>query len=516
MSLNMFLDSADAQTKSMNEICVVTIRAMKAAINSIDNFQFSARLQGETYKTAKSYMTEVFRPLAQGIIYLCEELIRQNESYPAQFRAQVSNSDVVEQEIKKEIEEIDRLINKLKLNSPMYGTNIYILEAIKKTLEEKLERLYRYNFLTNSIYNPAMEFVQEILQGLSQIKNGKGFNPKTKSFSTDLMELSWVKNIENILYIQKAKDLYGDYIETHLHDYPEDLEKIKYIIKFEEENKKYIEQTNKFLEPLSLKDKIEIKYLLYNAEEPYRTLAIKYLDRVEINLSPIENTGAFYPDNNAIKINIMDDRNNPRGKYYTLFHEIGHAIDYNAGRDYGFDGFFTDYYKINGKSLNDHIYQDARTDIALSIHLFLRSGEYRHLTLEERSQIRSNVLENILKQNKNFNKLTKLEKEIFKEIRYQYWLKLKGPENEAASDVYGGVTNNVITGQYNHNSSYWFDGKKRIQEPNKEAFAEYFGRIMLQEGKIKEEGIKSIEKYLSNSKEFMDALFPEIAKVQKR
>ena len=58
--------------------------------------------------------------------------------------------------------------------------------------------------------------------------------------------------------------------------------------------------------------------------------------------------------------------------------------------------------------------------------------------------------------------------------------------------------------------------KKRIQEPNKEAFAEYFGRIMLQEGKIKEEGIKSIEKYLSNSKEFMDALFPEIAKVQKR
>src|SRR5690606_28017382 len=111
MSLNMFLNSAESQTKTMNQVCIDIIQAMEEVKKSIDIFLFDARLQGKTYATAKSYMVQVYRPLAQGIIYLCEELIRQNDRYPNQFRSQVSSSDIVEQEILDQIDEIDRQIS---------------------------------------------------------------------------------------------------------------------------------------------------------------------------------------------------------------------------------------------------------------------------------------------------------------------------------------------------------------------------------------------------------------------
>ena len=47
--------------------------------------------------------------LAQGIIYLCEELIRQNDAFPSQFQSQVASTDVIEQEILEQIREIDRM-----------------------------------------------------------------------------------------------------------------------------------------------------------------------------------------------------------------------------------------------------------------------------------------------------------------------------------------------------------------------------------------------------------------------
>ncbi|WP_033796808.1 T7SS effector LXG polymorphic toxin, partial [Bacillus pseudomycoides] len=66
-------------------------------------------LQGQTYSSAKAFFTETFRPLAQGIIYLCEELIRQNDAFPSQFESKVASTDVIEQEILEQIQEIDRM-----------------------------------------------------------------------------------------------------------------------------------------------------------------------------------------------------------------------------------------------------------------------------------------------------------------------------------------------------------------------------------------------------------------------
>lgn len=74
------------------------------------------------------------------------------------------------------------------------------------------------------------------------------------------------------------------------------------------------------------------------------------------------------------------------------------------------------------------------------------------------------------------------------------------------------MTDFVVRGQYGHQnddgtpSEYWFEGEERIREPNKEAFAEYYGRLMIEEGEIKQEGIDSIEEFLPSSKEHMDKI----------
>src|SRR5699024_12214867 len=72
----------DGQKNSSNTIHIDIIQSMEQVMDAIDSFAGATLLQGKTYNTAKTYMSAVFRPLAQGIINLSEELIRQNSNYP--------------------------------------------------------------------------------------------------------------------------------------------------------------------------------------------------------------------------------------------------------------------------------------------------------------------------------------------------------------------------------------------------------------------------------------------------
>src|SRR5699024_5318853 len=516
MSLNMYLGTTDTQTRSMNQICIDTIQGMEKTIASIDQFLLSILLQGKTYQTAKEYMAQTFRPLAQGIIYLCEELIRQNENYPSDFRSQVSGTDVIEQEILDQINQLDMLISSLKALSeisPMVAASIRIYEGIKLEIEKKLENLYNFNTASSSNYNTALQLAENVAQGLTQVQGGKGFNPDTGTFSTKGMDMSWVKKLDDIHYTRKAKEQYAEYLEKH----PGDLDDIITILKYEEAHPTYVKQTDEFLSPLEVEDIVGIKYLMYTAEEPYRTLAMKYLDRFEI-ISTTK-SGRFYPSDDAVRFNIAEDREDSRGEYYTFFHEIGHAIDYYYGvdnRENSLDGikevfgnysYFSDNFEVDGKSLNDHIYQDAENNFRTELKKELQSQEYNHLSIEEKKEMTDNVTENLMNQDRFYEKLTKEEKQLQIIIRKLYKNELDGPAHNTASDIYGGVTDFTVQGQYGHEEDYWFyNNGWREREPNREAFAEYYGRIMTPEGTKRDQGIESMEEFLPNSKQHSEKI----------
>ncbi|PGV48638.1 hypothetical protein COD89_32075 [Bacillus thuringiensis] len=143
----MYLGEVQNQTQSMNAVCVTTIQAMEQAIQSIDTFATDTVLQGQTYSSAKIFFVQTFRPLAQGIIYLCEELIRQNDAFPSDFQSQVASTDVIEQEIREQIQEINRMVASIEAISittvlPGIDAMVIVLVEMRKKLQEKLEHLY--------------------------------------------------------------------------------------------------------------------------------------------------------------------------------------------------------------------------------------------------------------------------------------------------------------------------------------------------------------------------------------
>ncbi|KAA0765786.1 T7SS effector LXG polymorphic toxin [Bacillus sp. SH5-2] len=204
MSLNMYLGEVQSQTQSMNAICNATIQSMEQAIQSIDAFAIDTVLQGQTYSSAKAYLVQTFRPLAQGIICLCEELIRQNEAFPNEFQAKVASTDVIEHEIRQQIQEINQSIasiEAIEVLTPMPGVDaiVAVLVAMRKKLEEKLEHLYEFNHTSSNNYSTALQLAASITAGLAEVQSGKGFSPVSGTFSTQGLNMDWVSSIQGII-----------------------------------------------------------------------------------------------------------------------------------------------------------------------------------------------------------------------------------------------------------------------------------------------------------------------------
>ncbi len=200
MSLNMYLGEVQNQTQSMNAVCTATIQGMEQVIQLIDAFATDTVLQGRTYSSAKIFFVQTFRPLAQGIIYLCEELIRQNDTFPRDFQSQVASTDVLEQEVREQIQEINQMIASIEVideATPMPGIDaiVAVLVEMRKKLEEKLEHLYEFNYTSSNNYSTALQLVASIATGLAEVQSGKGFSPVSGTFSTQGLNMEWITSI---------------------------------------------------------------------------------------------------------------------------------------------------------------------------------------------------------------------------------------------------------------------------------------------------------------------------------
>ncbi|WP_229201179.1 T7SS effector LXG polymorphic toxin, partial [Bacillus albus] len=223
MSLNMYLGEVQSQTQSMNAVCTATIQGMEQAIQSIDAFAIDTVLQGQTYSSAKSFFVQTFRPLAQGIIYLCEELIRQNNAFPNDFQSQVASTDVIEQEIREQIQEINQSIASIEaidVAMPMPGIDaiVAVLVAMRKKLEEKLEHLYEFNYTSSNNYSTALQLAASIATGLAEIQSGKGFSPTSGTFSTQGLNMEWKTSIQAITEEKNRHSEESNIIEESLFD----------------------------------------------------------------------------------------------------------------------------------------------------------------------------------------------------------------------------------------------------------------------------------------------------------
>lgn len=194
MSLNVFVGEVEAQTESMVAFYRETIAAMEDVMRVVNEFAFDQELQGKTYDSAKQYFVATYQPLAQGMICLCEELIRQNEAIPRDFQGEVATVDVIEDQVRNQIRQLDGQIQDIeKLSNNVVGMALItpIFVDLKQKLQEKLEALYRFDAETATSFDRAIDMAANVARGLAEIGQDKGFQAGTGTFSTMGMNMTW-------------------------------------------------------------------------------------------------------------------------------------------------------------------------------------------------------------------------------------------------------------------------------------------------------------------------------------
>src|SRR5699024_2901179 len=227
---------------------------------------------------------------------------------------------------------------------------------------------------------------------------------------------------------------------------------------------------DEFLEELDEKDQQEIKVILYNSEEPYRTLATQYIDRLELELVEIDEDAddddippsSFSHKENKVSYVYEKDRKNSRGAYYSFFHELGHAIDYNYCQDEqdkksmydfskksGTNAFYSEYYEVDGETLAEKIHNDFDKKVNEAITDELNSDYYNELfTDAQKEEVQKNIMINIKDRDKYFDYLSPDEQMIQVAVEDSFADELRASHHSMASDAYGGVSDKVISGRF--------------------------------------------------------------------
>ena len=138
---------------------------------------------------------------------------------------------------------------------------------------------------------------------------------------------------------------------------------------FEMKNPEHAKEMQRVLSDPDLTDseRRDIKFMVYSAPEPYRTLYLEHADRYNIVVydygdSDSDNVGTscYWSYTDKIYLEDYDETflDNPRGPYNTFFHECGHAFD--EYEQSGYYNVYTENYTYNGKSMNELITEDVR------------------------------------------------------------------------------------------------------------------------------------------------------------
>ena len=272
-----------------------------------------------------------------------------------------------------------------------------------------------------------------------------------------------------------------------------------------------------------------IKYMIYLADEPYRSLILNNVDNMKIGNHHAEedadNNGSFsqyynsFALSNSITISLLPEKgkDNPRGPYYTLFHEIGHGID-DVTTTFGFT---TTYYKDPefDKQLNELITMGVHNSIRNTIASIANVPKYSAVDQE-------NVFKALL-HGGDVATLKPYEWEVYCLVVDKYMTGFQThPANNAkdygqlatvtdmfsayvmhAKDSNGKVR--TIFGGYAHEENYWHgffaDTGKRA---SREFFAGYFAACLIGDTTT----LNNLRAYFPEACEASDRMMAEMAK----
>jgi len=269
-----------------------------------------------------------------------------------------------------------------------------------------------------------------------------------------------------------------------------------------------------------------IKYIIYTADEPYRSIFLEYADNIVIGDYDYQEKDSdgnlksqhYSPSDNEVYIRFHSNNNNvgindPQGPYVVFFHEYGHAIDDVAYKDGALfdENYMTQDYTSGGLIMQKAAEQDVYNNIKASVKAYAISNGF---IISDATEAR--ITDAIMAFDNSGFKDGSTNDKIYDEVIAIYKSTFGGTPKDATvycgiSDVYGGFTDNKLKGTWGHSnerdplSTYWndwqlFGGTEYTGKQSKELWAETFSRYMTGN----EEAIKELNRYFPTAIPIMD------------
>ena len=281
------------------------------------------------------------------------------------------------------------------------------------------------------------------------------------------------------------------------------------IADFEKDHEDEVKDLNKFLKSgesndLTDEDIRHIKYLLYTAPEPYRSIYLDNISKFKIKVTDNTDKSAFYqPWRHRVTYAYPESfYKDPRGPYTVFFHECGHAID-DLGEESKWLGSDTENYEFKSDALEKDVTlreaieydvyynKDNRHSVAYIANMIKDSG------CDGKKGNVNRVINALKKGDVNCLK-TEDDYVLYDMVIDEVTEGINDVTYEAVSDVYGGVSNNALRGGgYGHENDYWQDEKKAA----KELWAEYFSYHIAGDA----ESLAAVYEYFPEASKGLDA-----------
>ncbi len=249
-------------------------------------------------------------------------------------------------------------------------------------------------------------------------------------------------------------------------------------------------------------DRYNIMYIVYTADEPFKELFLGTMGMYEIgNVHFIKSCYSFDGQNEPyIEENTINFKRehkfyyDAKGPYNTFFHECGHAIDYQIGNGRAYSMEYMD------GSNYDVICSDVYTRIEAEAYAYLDKRKEKFSSDEK-----IEICESVMAYFKNVsgevmhtqgieyvtycavkNKINAQLSKIGSYKAYDLENKMMCVDNRVGiSDIYGGVTNNILIGGWKHETideetqknNYWYNVNPPYEptgKQEKEMWAHYF------------------------------------------
>lgn len=301
---------------------------------------------------------------------------------------------------------------------------------------------------------------------------------KRMAVALNSVKNAYLKSENQILLVSNINPNRGENPLNHVTEKEMD----EAIVAYEKEHEKEVEELNDFLngegaDILTEEDKRNIKYLIYTAPEPYRSIFMESITKFKI--ADANGKSAFYKAwKHTVTYSYPDSfASDPRGAYTVFFHECGHAIDdlSDVAKWLGSD---SEKYKVYSEAMG----KDVTMRQAIEYDVYYNDNNEHSITSIANRIIASggsgskgdvhNVID-ALKQGSGSD-LSNADLLLYNAVKSEFTSGVSGATYEAVSDVYGGMSGNELRSGYGHDTSYWEDDKKAA----KELWAEYFSYNM--------------------------------------